>query len=103
MSKFFQKPIIVTVPMTQSFWATLRAQGVMAANMGKSIHVEKIMWNDPGPNAQYVITDTFGNELAADNTSLDFQGANVPNPIDRDWRDWQVTVLTAGDLYIYYR
>lgn len=105
MSSFNQKPIKITAPMTQSFWAMLRAQGVLNSIYGKPIRVEKIVWNDPGPKASFVITDASAaqNELAAENTPVDFVGADPFYPIDETWRDWQVTVLTGGDLYIHYR
>jgi hypothetical protein len=103
MSKFFQKPIIVTVPMTQSYWATLRAQGVLPTTIGKPLWMKYITWNDPGPNAQFVITDSFGNELKSGNTPADYVGADINVPVDEQWRDWQVTVLTGGDLYLHAR
>lgn len=105
MSSFNQKPIIINSAMAQSFWTNLRNLGVLAQTMGKPIRVEKIVWNDPGGSASFVITDASANQnqLAAGNTPLDYVGADPIYYPDATWRDWQVTVLTAGDLYVYYR
>lgn len=108
MSNFNQKPIVITAPMPQSFWATLRALGVLSTTMGKPIQVTKIVWNDPGGGAQFLITDASvsANQLAFGDTPVDFVGADPVQdfgPVGIPWRDWQVTVLNGGALYIYYR
>src|SRR5258707_12690847 len=89
MSNFNQNPIIITAPMTQSFWATLRKLGVLDKTMGKPISVTSIVWNDPGGGAQYVITDgsVSQNQLEFGDTPVDFVGADpVKNFDGKKWR-----------------
>ena len=104
MSNFNQKPIVITAPMAQTFWATLRQLGVLSAGQGKPIIVTSIQWNDPGGGAQYIITDgsVSQNQLAFGDTPLDFQGADPVDNTRRKWRDFQVTVLNGGTLAIHY-
>jgi hypothetical protein len=107
MSNFNQKPIIITAPMPLSFWATLRQLGVLSSTIGKPIQVTKIVWNDPGGGAQFVITDASvsSNQLAFGDTPVDFVGADPVQDFGTgvQWRDWQVTILNGGTIAIYYR
>lgn len=106
MSAFNQNPIIVDSPMTQSFWATLRAAGVLAAGQGKPIQVTSIKWLDAGLNATYAITDASASHNTLDNgdTGPDFTGSDPVYTFfpPKHWRDWQVTQLTGGRLQIQY-
>lgn len=100
------KPIRIVNPMAQSFWATLRNLGVLDASIGKPILVDLIEWDQPGVSAQFVITDASAsaNVLAQGSTPASFTGPTVEKPFSpaRQWRDWQVTQLTAGTLIIHY-
>lgn len=94
--------------MTQSFWANLRAMGVLAAGQGKPIQVTSIKWNDPGPSSSYIIFDGVGtapnNQLRSDDTSINFAEGS-PQSIFHPplhWRDWQVAVITGGEIEIDY-
>jgi hypothetical protein len=105
LSNFNQKPIIITTPMTQSFWTILRGLGVLSSTMGKPILVTKIVWNDPGGGAQFIIDDASAshNQLAFGDTPVDFVGAAPVYYFNSDtWRDWQCTVLSGGELAIHY-
>lgn len=100
----FGKPIIITAAMASDFWATI---GIVAGQFGKPIKVQKIVWNNPGAAASFVITDasTAANVLKQGNTPTGYIG---PDPeydfVDEvPWRNWKVTTLSAGTLFIYYR
>jgi hypothetical protein len=114
MSAFNQKPIRVTAPMTQSFWAILRGLNLLPpvvpgqVAFGKPIKVISIKWIDPGQNASFSITDASAsnNILSEGDTGPDFVGADpqyLYTDDARRWRDWQVVVLTGGELEIDYR
>jgi hypothetical protein len=108
MSAFNQKPIRINTPMAQSFWTILRAAGVLAASQGKPIEVISIKWIDPGATASYSITDASisNNILDQGDTGPDYVGGDLQNvfpPGVKRWRDWQVVILTGGELQIDYR
>jgi hypothetical protein len=100
-----QKPLRITGTggMAQDFWTTIS----VPAGQGKPIIVDKIVWIGPGVSANFTITDasTGANVLAAGSTPASFAGADpeydFPNG-GKQWRNWKVTQLTAGELEIHY-
>ncbi len=72
--------------------------------MGKPIIIQSITWQNPGVNASFFITDAFGNELFAGSTNGSFSGADpvYTFPRGKRVRDFQVTILSAGNLIIDY-
>jgi hypothetical protein len=109
MSAFNCNPIKIDAPMTQTFWQTLRAAGLLGSQFGKPIQVTQIYWRDPGAGASVTITDGMGtadnNILAEESTPLDFASEDPYNitTSERLWRDWQVTELTAGEIIIHHK
>lgn len=98
-----QKPLIISGAggMANDFWTTIS----VPAGQGKPIFVESIEWMGPGASASFTITDasTGANVLAEGSTPASFAGADPVYPINKQWRNWKVTALTAGTLIIYYR
>lgn len=96
------KPLVLTGAggMANDFWTTIS----VPAGQGKPIWVDYIEWIAPGASATFTITDasTGASVLAEGSTPASYAGPDPVYPINKQWRNFKCTGLTAGTLLIYY-
>jgi hypothetical protein len=93
-------PIVLTATMGATFQASLPV-----INQRPYILVEKVLWESPvTPGDAVSIVDSQGNVLLPLTCEVASQSQIVDwSAHPKIWRDFQVTTLTSGTLYIYLR
>jgi hypothetical protein len=93
-------PIILTATMGSTFQASLPT-----INQRPYILVEKVLWETPAtPGDTVAIVDSNGNVLLPLTCEVASQSQIVDwSAHPRIWRDFQVSTLASGTLYIYLR
>lgn len=115
-NSYNQQPIVITTVMGAG-WKSLQTlnstnQPVTAQNVGVTIpsqfgiNVYKVIWDNPTTaghtftivdpqNSNVLLAGTAG--VANQDVEYDFESAPA------NWRDFKVTTISSGTLYIFYR
>jgi hypothetical protein len=93
-------PVVVNTAMGSTFQASLPA-----INQRPYVLVEKVLWETPASIGDTVsIVDSQGNVLLPLTCEVASQSQIVDwSAHPKIWRDFQVTVLGSGTLYVYLR
>lgn len=86
-------------------WLTLTSA---QAGTGRPIKIYKVIWSNPGASGSFSISDGAATPsvLLADSTPAAYVDQSVKYEFASDapmWKNFKITALTAGTLYIYYR
>ena len=100
MSNLLANPAIITAPMSGTFQSLLPA-----INQRPYLLVEKVLWETPvTPGDTVSIVDAQGNVLLPLTCEVASQSQIVDwSAHPKIWRDFQVSTLASGILYIYLR